>query len=124
MASSRTLRVFLVDEHDFVRSSLNLLIENVPEMEVVGEAADGSTAIEIIGDLLPDVVLMDLNMPGMDGLTATRLICEKYPHIRVVVLTASILEGDGQAAAQAGASAYLRKDASINEIVTALRGGG
>jgi DNA-binding NarL/FixJ family response regulator len=122
MNSTRTIRVLLVDEHELVRKSLTLMIEGMAGLEVVGEAPNGKVAIDMTGDLMPDVILMDINMPVMDGLTATRLIRQQHPQIKVIVLTASILEADTLTASEVGASAYLRKDASTAEIESAIRG--
>jgi len=122
MVLARRIRVLLVDEHELVRSSLTLMIEVMKGVEVVGQATDGTIAVQMVDDLLPDVVLMDINMPVMDGLTATRLIHKRYPQTRVIILTASILEADTKTASEAGASAYLRKDSSIAEIEAAIRG--
>jgi DNA-binding NarL/FixJ family response regulator len=121
MTASRLIRVLIVDEHDLVATSLKLVFENISGIEVIGRAANGSEGVEMAGDLRPDVVLMDINMPVMDGLTATRIIREKYGQIKVVVLTASILEADMQAAFEAGAHAYLRKECSTAELVEAIR---
>jgi DNA-binding NarL/FixJ family response regulator len=121
MSSSRTIRVLLVDEHELVLSSLSLMLESIVEIEVVGQAANGTIAVQMVADLQPDVVMMDLNMPVMDGLTATQIIREKHPQTKVIILTASILEGDFQTAAQVGANGYLRKDCTNAEIVAAIR---
>jgi DNA-binding NarL/FixJ family response regulator len=121
MAATQVIRVLLADEHDFVVTSLQIVFEMVNNVEMVGRAKDGSEAVEVAGELLPDVILMDLNMPVMDGLTATRLIREKYPQIKIIVLTASTLESDKEAALEAGAHVYLRKESSTDEIVEAIR---
>jgi DNA-binding NarL/FixJ family response regulator len=121
MTMIQVIRVLLVDEHDMVRSSLTTVLEAIVDFEIVGEATDGMSALQKVADLRPDVVLMDLNMPIMDGLTATKIIREKYPQTKVIVLTASMLEADTQTAATAGANFYLRKDSSIEEIVEAIR---
>src|SRR5688500_13372568 len=112
MAATRPIRMLLVDEHDLVRMSLMLMFENVPYIEVVGQAVDGQMAIDMVAELQPDVVLMDLNMPGMDGFTATALIHERYPQIKVIILSGSMLEADTQEAIEAGASAFLSKEAT------------
>jgi NarL family two-component system response regulator LiaR len=121
MAETQTIRVLLVDEHELVLSSLTIVIETMVGIQVVGHATDGSIAVQKVADLLPDVVLMDIAMPVMDGLTATRIIHEKHPDIRIIVLTASILENNLQAALEAGACAYLSKDSGIDDIEMAIR---
>lgn len=121
MAAMRTIRVLLVDEHELVRNSLSTAMAVMADFEIVGEAIDGSNAIQKAANLQPDVILMDLNMPVMDGLTATKIIRKQYPQIKVIVLTASILEADTVMAEEAGASFYLRKDSSVAEIAAAIR---
>jgi two-component system, NarL family, response regulator LiaR len=121
MVASRTIRVLLVDEHELVRSSLSTMLEIMPGIELVGQAINGRMAIEMVTELLPNVVLMDINMPVMDGLTATRLIHKQYPQTSVIVLTAFMLEADTQVALEAGACAFLRKNASMAEIEAAIR---
>jgi DNA-binding NarL/FixJ family response regulator len=121
MAATRPIRMLLVDEHDLVRMSLMLMFENVPYIEVVGQAVDGQVAIDMVAELQPDVVLMDLNMPGMDGFTATAIIHERYPQIKVIILSGSMLEADMQTAMKAGASAFLSKEATPGEIEGVIR---
>jgi DNA-binding NarL/FixJ family response regulator len=121
MAATRPIRMLLVDEHDLVRMSLMLMFENVPYIEVVGQAVDGQMAIDMVAELQPDVVLMDLNMPGMDGFTATAIIHERYPQIKVIILSGSMLEADTQEAIEAGASAFLSKEATAGEIEGVIR---
>lgn len=121
MAATRPIRMLLVDEHDLVRMSLMLMFENVPYIEVVGQAIDGQMAIDMVAELQPDVVLMDLNMPGMDGFTATAIIHERYPQIKVIILSGSMLEADTQTAIEAGASAFLSKEATPGEIEGVIR---
>ncbi len=121
MAETPSIRVLLVDEHELVLSSLAIVIETMDGIEVVGKARDGSVAVQSAADLLPDVVLMDIAMPVMDGLTATRIIHQQHPHMHVIILTASILDTTLRQAHEAGACAYLSKDASIEDIESAIR---
>jgi DNA-binding NarL/FixJ family response regulator len=116
------ITVVLVDDQAHFREGLQALMLAAPDLAIIGEAANGDEAIALAAALQPDVILMDINMPVMDGLTATRLIRQQHPHIRVIVLTASILEADTLTASEVGASAYLRKDASTAEIESAIRG--
>ena len=114
------VRVLLVDDHDLFRTGLRTLLEE-QGIEVVGEAADGAQALEIIGEAAPDVVLMDLNMPGVRGVEATQRIVSASPLTRVVVLTISDQDSDILDAILAGACGYLLKDASIHDLLRGIR---
>ena len=114
------LRVLLVDDHDLFRTGLlNLLREN--GVQVVGEAESGRVALRLVRDLAPDVVVMDLNMPGISGVEATRHIASIAPLTRVLVLTISEDDGDVMDAVMAGACGYLLKDSSIQQLVAGIR---
>jgi DNA-binding NarL/FixJ family response regulator len=120
------IRVLLVDDHGVVRRGMQAYLAMLDDMEVLGEASDGRQAIERItalasGDRLPDVVLMDLVMPHMDGIAATSAIKERWPQIEIVALTSFIEEEKVQAALQAGAAGYLLKDAEADEVAAAIR---
>jgi DNA-binding NarL/FixJ family response regulator len=113
-------RVLLVDDHDLFRTGLvNLLTEQ--GVHVVGEAANGENALKLVRDLAPDVVVMDLNMPGISGVDATREISAVAPRTRVVVLTISADNGDVVDAVMAGACGYLLKDSSIQQLIAGIR---
>jgi DNA-binding NarL/FixJ family response regulator len=113
-------RVLLVDDHDLFRTGLtNLLSEH--GVHVVGEAADGHVAIRLARELAPDVVVMDLNMPGLSGVDATREITSFAPRTRVVVLTISGDDADVVDAVMAGACGYLLKDSSIQQLISGIR---
>ncbi|HEX2110487.1 MAG TPA: response regulator transcription factor [Gaiellaceae bacterium] len=113
-------RVVLVDDHDLFRTGLvNLLTEQ--GVHIVGEAANGENALRLVRELAPDVVVMDLNMPGISGVEATREITTFAPRTRVVVLTISIDDGDVVNAVMAGACGYLLKDSSIQQLVAGIR---
>ena len=90
---SQLIRVMLVDDHAMVRRGLAGFLKVSGDLQLVGEANNGQAAIQLCDEILPDIVLMDMVMPGMDGVTATRIICQKYPQIRVIVLS-SFKEGD------------------------------
>jgi DNA-binding NarL/FixJ family response regulator len=114
------LRVLVVDDHDLFRTGLRNLLEDEGVL-VVGEAAGGADAIRIVRELAPDVVVMDLNMPGMTGVEATRQISMVAPLTRVVVLTISDQDADVMDAIFAGACGYLLKDSSIQELIQGIR---
>jgi DNA-binding NarL/FixJ family response regulator len=115
-----TLRVLLVDDHDLFRTGLRNLLEE-QTVQVVGEAADGAQAIRMVRELAPDVVVMDLNMPGMSGVEATRQVTTLAPLTRVVVLTISDQDEDVMNAILAGACGYLMKDSSIQDLMQGIR---
>jgi NarL family two-component system response regulator LiaR len=111
----------LVDDHTMVRKGLATFLKIFDDLQLVGEAENGAAAIQLCGEILPDVVLMDMVMPEMDGATATRIICQKYPQVKVIALT-SFKEGDlVKKALEAGAIAYLLKDVSADDLVWAIR---
>lgn len=121
MQPDRPIRVLLVDDHAVVRSGLASFFLVFDDLEYVGEASDGREAIQICAEHHPDVVLMDLVMPEMDGATATRLIREQWPDIQVVILT-SFKENDlVQSALRSGAIGYLLKNASADDLAEAIR---
>ncbi len=115
------LRVLLVDDHDLFRTGLRNLLEEQGGLEVVGEAPTGAKAVDQVRDLTPDVVVMDLNMPGMGGVEATRHIAEVAPLTRVVVLTISDVDSDVTDAVLAGACGYLLKDSSVQDLIAGIR---
>jgi len=113
------VRVLLVDDHDLFRTGLRNLLEG-QGMHIVGEAAGGSEALQIVREMAPDVVVMDLNMPGMHGVEATRHMSRDAPLTRVIVLTVSDQEQDVMDAILAGACGYLLKDASIQDLIQGI----
>lgn len=118
---SQRIRVMLVDDHEMVRKGLTTFLKVFKDLQLVGEAESGAAAIQLCGEILPDVVLMDMVMPGMDGAIATRAICQQYPQVRVIVLT-SFNEADlVKNALEAGAIGYLLKDVSAVDLVKAIR---
>jgi DNA-binding NarL/FixJ family response regulator len=114
------LRVLLVDDHDLFRTGLRNLLEE-QGVDIIGEAGDGAIAVTQVRELAPDVVVMDLNMPGMTGVEATRQITSIAPLTRVLVLTISDHDTDVLDAILAGACGYLMKDASIDELMAGIR---
>ena len=121
MSAQQPIRVLLVDDHAVVRTGLRTFFDLLDDIEVVGEAADGSEGVAMARRLEPDVVLMDLLMPNMDGLTAIARIKAEKPEIEVVAMTSFIEEEKVTAALEAGATGYLLKDASADEVAAAIR---
>jgi DNA-binding NarL/FixJ family response regulator len=116
-----TIRVFLVDDQQMVRAGFRMLVESQPDLEVVGEAGDGQEALELLSVTGCDVVLMDVRMPRLDGVVATRRITASPGGPRVVVLTTFDLDEHAFAAIRAGAAAFLLKDARPEELLDAIR---
>lgn len=116
------IRVMVVDDHAVVRDGIRSLLAGYDEMAIVATAGHAAEAIARCGEVAVDVVLMDLSMPGMDGVTATERLLELQPAVRVVVLTGFVDDGPIRAAVQAGASACLLKTVSAEELAEAIRG--
>jgi NarL family two-component system response regulator LiaR len=110
------VRLLITDDHDVVRQGLRLYLRRDPEIEVVGEAADGEEAVELAGSLRPDVVLMDLLMPKMDGIAATEAIRRELPEVEVVALTSVLEDAAVSGAIRAGAIGYLLKDTKAEAL--------
>lgn len=115
------IRVLLVDDQSLIRIGFRLVLEAEPDFEIVGEAGDGADAIAQTATLRPDVVLMDVRMPGMDGIAATEQIVRQHPQVRVLVLTTFDLDEYAFGAIRAGASGFLLKDAQRHDLVSAVR---
>jgi len=116
-----TIRVALADDQQLIRGGFRSLLEAEPDIEVVGEAGDGGDALAMAQEKMPDVVLMDVRMPGRGGIDATEKIKEAMPHVKILMLTVSDEEADLFDALKAGASGYLLKDTSIEEVADAVR---
>jgi DNA-binding NarL/FixJ family response regulator len=116
-----TITVMLVDDHPLVRAGLSALIGSTDDLTVVAEAAGGEEAIQFAGELGPDVILMDLSMPGMNGIEATRRVLERRPESFVVVLTSFHDHAQVAKALSAGAIGYLLKDSDPREVLSAIR---
>jgi DNA-binding NarL/FixJ family response regulator len=116
-----TVRVLLADDQALVRAGFRMILEAQDDLEVVGEAADGEQALELAAQSCPDVVLMDIRMPRLDGLEATRRLVRDQPSARVLVLTTFDLDDYVYEALQAGASGFLLKDVGRDELVHAVR---
>jgi DNA-binding NarL/FixJ family response regulator len=117
----KPIRVLLADDHALVRAGFRALLQSLPDMEVVAEAGDGREALRLIDLHQPDVVLMDIGMPGLNGLEAAARIVEESPHIRVIILSMHATEEYVLRALRAGAAGYLLKDAGTAELELAVR---
>jgi two-component system NarL family response regulator len=115
------IRVMICDDHALFRRGLIMVLESEDGIDVVGEAEDGQDAIARVGDLAPDVILMDVRMPRMSGIEATRAIAAAVPSAKILMLTVSDEEDDLYEAIKAGATGYLLKEISIEEVATAVR---
>jgi NarL family two-component system response regulator LiaR len=121
MSESGTIRVMIVDDHSMVRRGLAAYLSSEPGIELVAEAGDGRAALELCAQLQPDVILMDLVMPELDGVEATRIVCKRWPKVRVLALT-SFQEADFvRDALQAGAIGYQLKNISGGALADAIR---
>lgn len=121
MSDPTPIRVLIVDDHAVVRTGLRVFLDLQPDIEVVGEASDGSEGVAVARRLEPDVVLMDLLMPNMDGITAIGRIKAERPDTEIVTMTSFIEEEKVTAALEAGASGYVLKDAEAEEVAAAIR---
>ncbi len=121
MTAAGPIEVLLVDDHELVRKGFRLMLDAQPDLSVVGEAGDGERAVDLSRRLRPDVVLMDLHMPGMDGVRATELITAELPGVRVLALSTFDLDENVVAALRAGADGFLPKDVSPEELIEGVR---
>jgi len=118
---SSPIRVMIVDDHTMVRRGLATMLKVFDDLQLVGEAESGEAAIQLCAEVIPNVTLMDLSLPGMDGADATRAIRQQFPQVRVIALT-SFKEGDRiKNALEAGAIGYLLKDVPADELAQAIR---
>lgn len=120
-ASNVPWRILVVDDQTIVRVGIRRLVTQIPNVIVVGEAGDGSEALELIGKWMPDIVLMDLEMPGMSGLQATAEIVKQFPGVKVIILSSHSTEQHVLQAMRAGAKAYIPKSSDVNELNLAIR---
>jgi two-component system response regulator DegU len=118
----RTVRVLIADDQPMFRQSLRLILERQPGLDVVVEAVDGQSAVEMVEQHRPDVVLMDISMPGLNGIEATRIIRSRFPETRVIILSMHQNENFEAQACEAGACRYLCKDCSPQDILDAIQG--
>jgi DNA-binding NarL/FixJ family response regulator len=115
------IRILLVDDHAILRAGLRALLAAYPEIEIVGEAGDGAQAVALVNELAPDIVIMDVAMPGMNGLTATRQILELRPETKVLILTQYVSKEYVLPLLRLGASGYVLKQAVDTDLITAIR---
>ncbi|MEV5721904.1 response regulator transcription factor [Amycolatopsis mediterranei] len=115
------IRVILADDHTLIRAALQMVIADAPDIETVGQSSTGDEAVRLVGRLRPDVVVMDIRMPGMDGIAATRLITQGPGATRVVMLTTFDEDDHVYGALRAGASGFLLKDMALDDILDAVR---
>jgi NarL family two-component system response regulator LiaR len=121
MTQEKPIRVMLVDDHTVVRSGLGAVIGAADGLLLAGEAGDGEEALRVCAKAVPDVILMDLLMPRMDGVAATQAILKTWPHIKIIALTSFAEKSYVEGALQAGAVGYLLKNISAEELVAAVR---
>ncbi len=119
-SSSDTIRILIADDHAVVRTGLRALLDRAPDMQTVGEATDGEEALRLASELHPDVVLLDISMPGPSGIEATKQLKKNLPDIRVLILTVHKDEKLLQEAIKAGASGYVTKNALEPELINAV----
>uniref|UniRef100_A0AAU2JGQ7 Response regulator transcription factor n=1 Tax=Streptomyces sp. NBC_00049 TaxID=2903617 RepID=A0AAU2JGQ7_9ACTN len=115
------VRVVLADDQPLIRTGLAMVIADIPDIEVVGEAGNGAEAVRLARDLLPDVVVMDIRMPGMDGIEATRMIAQEVGAPHVIVLTTFDDDDNVYESLRAGAAGFLVKDMALDDIIAAVR---
>lgn len=120
-AAPQPITVLIVDDHSVVREGLRSFLELHDDLQVVGEAGSGAEAIKLTGRLSPNIVLMDLVMPGVDGIEATRQICAQFPDTKVIALTSFLEDNQLFPALEAGVSAYLMKDLNPRDLARAIR---
>ncbi|MBW3661475.1 MAG: response regulator transcription factor [Actinobacteria bacterium] len=121
LVADDTIRLVIADDHELFRRGLRMVLEDEDDIEVVGEAGDGQAAVEMAESEVPDVIVMDVRMPSLSGIEATRKIKEDLPHTKILMLTISDEEDDLYEAIKAGANGYLLKEISIDEIGNAVR---
>jgi two-component system, NarL family, response regulator YdfI len=121
VSQDRAVRVVIADDHLIVREGLRLILETDPDVDLVGDAPDGASAVRLVGEVQPDVVLMDLRMPGLDGLQAIEQIRAAWPQIALVILTTYQEDALMLRGLQAGARGYLLKDTSRETLLDAIR---
>ncbi len=118
---AKKLRIVLAEDHHTVREGIKLLVNSQPDMEVVGEADDGEKVVALVADLAPDIILMDIAMPNVNGLRATKRLRSTNPHVKILMLTRHTDDGYLQQLIGAGANGYILKQSAPNELVKAIK---
>lgn len=121
MAETKQIKVLIVDDHPVVRNGMKKMLMVFDDLELIGEAENGRSALTFCEQSIPDVILMDVLMPVMDGISATQAICEKYPGVGIIILTSYPDDNMVQKSLEAGAIGYLLKNASIDDLANAVR---
>ena len=121
MSETKPIKVMIVDDHPIVRNGLKAMLLAIDDMDLAGEAGSGTETLARCRESLPDVILMDMVMPGMDGLETTRAVLDQYPDVKIIILTSFSKEEMVQNALEAGASGYLLKNAPIDTLAEAIR---
>ncbi len=116
-----SIRILLADDHTIIRKGLRSLLEKEPEMEVVGEAEDGRKALRLVQELVPDIIVMDISMPNLNGIDATHEIVSKFPEVKVIALSIHSNKRFVAGRLKAGASGYILKECLFDELVQAIR---
>jgi DNA-binding NarL/FixJ family response regulator len=117
------IRIVLADDNDIVRSSLRLLFDSNPDLDLIGEASDGFEAITICTRLKPDLVLMDINMPFIDGVTATRVLRDRFPHMYILAISAIGDNGKRNLILQSGANSLVNKQITADNLISKIHDG-
>lgn len=121
MNNQDKIRILIIDDHDMVRKALTILLESFDDMEVIADTDNGQMGVTLCQNYQPDVVLMDIMMPGLDGIATTRLIHTSWPNIQIVALTSAAEEATVHDVLEAGAMSYILKNGSIEEVAEAVR---
>lgn len=121
MADHKMISVMIVDDHPIVRNGLKNMLLAFDDLEMVGEAENGQAALDLCRQISPDVILMDIMMPGMDGVQATRSILERFPQVKIIMLTSYPTDELVKKSLAAGATGYILKNASIDALASAIR---
>ena len=121
MSNPETIKVMVVDDHPIIRDGMKNMLLAFDDLVMTGEAEDGKVALACCHQNTPDVILMDLIMPGMDGILATRLILEQYPQVKIIILTSFLEDGAVDEDIKAGAKGYILKNAPIDNLANAIR---
>ncbi len=123
MSGPSNVRILIADDHGIVRDGLRSMLLHDRRMEVVGEACDGKEAVQLARETNPDLIIMDINMPGINGIEATRTICQEMPDVKIVVLSMHADKRYVIEMLSLGVSAYLLKDCAFDELIRAIRAG-